>query len=212
MMPTYTKRNGNKLYRYYVCVKAQKRGWSTCPSKSIPAGEIERFVVDHIRGVGRNPKVVAETVAQARKQIQDATAALEAEQKRLKQEIVDCDKAASRLACDLDPKTGQCRKPGALADAQERIRDAEQRMTEIREAIVQLGRQVVEESEVKAALAAFDPLWQSLSPPEQSRLLELLVEKVVYDGAQSTLSVTFRPTGIKELAGDDTTFEEGTAA
>ncbi len=49
MTPTHSTRNGNKRYRYYVCSKAQKRGWQTCPSKSVPAHEIEQLVIDQIQ-------------------------------------------------------------------------------------------------------------------------------------------------------------------
>ena len=53
MVPTHatktTSSGGNKRYRYYVCLNAQKRGWQSCPTKSIPAPEIERFVVDQVR-------------------------------------------------------------------------------------------------------------------------------------------------------------------
>jgi len=45
MAPTHTKK-GNRRYRYYVCVNAQKRGWHNCQSRSIPAAEVEPFVVD----------------------------------------------------------------------------------------------------------------------------------------------------------------------
>ena len=31
MIHTYTNKNG-RLYRYYVCLNAQQRGWSSCPS------------------------------------------------------------------------------------------------------------------------------------------------------------------------------------
>ena len=58
----------------------------------------------------------------------------------------------------------------------------------------------MDEAEVKAGLAAFDPVWNSLSPGEQAHLLHLLIEKVVYDGSDQSVSVTFRPTGIKHLA------------
>jgi site-specific DNA recombinase len=54
---------GTRQYRYYVCNHAQKRGWQTCPSPSIPAGEIERFVVDQIKAVGRDTQVIKETLA-----------------------------------------------------------------------------------------------------------------------------------------------------
>jgi site-specific DNA recombinase len=40
---------GSRMYRYYVCVQAQKQGWSTCPCPSLPAHDLERFVVDQIR-------------------------------------------------------------------------------------------------------------------------------------------------------------------
>jgi len=43
MIHTYTTK-GSRRYRYYVCSSAQKRGYETCPSKSVPAEEIEQFV------------------------------------------------------------------------------------------------------------------------------------------------------------------------
>jgi hypothetical protein len=49
MTPSYAIRNGHVRYRYYVCCGAQKRGWGSCPSKSVPAPEIERLVVEQVR-------------------------------------------------------------------------------------------------------------------------------------------------------------------
>lgn len=63
-----TSSKGPRRYRYYVCGQAMKRGWYTCPSKSVPAGELERFVVDQIRGIGKDPGVLAETIRQVRMQ------------------------------------------------------------------------------------------------------------------------------------------------
>jgi hypothetical protein len=40
--------NGNKRYRYHTCSAAQKKGWHTCPSKSVSALALERFVLDQI--------------------------------------------------------------------------------------------------------------------------------------------------------------------
>ena len=47
MTPSQT-RKGTRLYRYYTCCAAQKRGWQGCPSKAVPAGEIEQFVLEQI--------------------------------------------------------------------------------------------------------------------------------------------------------------------
>jgi site-specific DNA recombinase len=43
-------------------------------------------------------------------------------------------------------------------------------------------------------------VWATLSPREQARVIQLLVERVEYDGKDGTISVTFRPNGIKALA------------
>jgi len=52
MTPSQT-RKGTRLYRYYTCCAAQKHGWQGCPSKAVPAGEIEQFVLEQIHQRGR---------------------------------------------------------------------------------------------------------------------------------------------------------------
>jgi len=48
MVHTHTKVRGIR-YRYYSCVKALKNGTDTCPARSIPAQEIEDFVIEQLR-------------------------------------------------------------------------------------------------------------------------------------------------------------------
>jgi uncharacterized membrane-anchored protein len=53
MTPTHTRRRG-RLYRYYVCLGASRRGHDTCPVRSIAAGEVEGLVLGAYRfGAGR---------------------------------------------------------------------------------------------------------------------------------------------------------------
>jgi site-specific DNA recombinase len=49
-------------------------------------------------------------------------------------------------------------------------------------------------------LSLFDPVWESLTPTEQARVVQLLVERVDYDGARGRVSITFHETGIRTLA------------
>ncbi len=48
MIPTYTAKPGRR-YRYYVCKAARQSGWSSCPTKSVPARMIEDAVLDQLR-------------------------------------------------------------------------------------------------------------------------------------------------------------------
>jgi site-specific DNA recombinase len=90
--------------------------------------------------------------------------------------------------------------PAKLADLQDRIRTAEQRATTVQEEIIALDREAINEQELTAAISLFDPIWESLSPKEQARIIHLLVEKIGYDGEKESVALTFRPTGIKALA------------
>ena len=79
--------SGGRRYRYYTCVTAQKRGWHTCPSKSIPAAEIEALVVEQVKEVGRDPALLHSVLEQARQQGQEQTAELEAEGHALEHDL-----------------------------------------------------------------------------------------------------------------------------
>jgi site-specific DNA recombinase len=69
----FTKKHG-KSYRYYLCVQASKKGYSTCPVRTLSAGKAEDAVIDQLRAVFRAPEIVARTFRAAR--------ALEAEERR----------------------------------------------------------------------------------------------------------------------------------
>jgi site-specific DNA recombinase len=204
MAHAFTAR-GNKRYRYYVCVHAQKRGWDTCPTKSVPAGEIERFVVDQIRAVGRDPTLVAETLRHAQRQQKECLERLEAERRVLDRELARLNDGV-RLVLGAAARDEAAR--GRLADLQDRIRKGEQRALEIRQEMVALEREQVNEADMATALSQFDPVWESLAPREQARVVQLLVERVAYDGRDGQISVTFRPTGIKTLVAELASREE----
>jgi site-specific DNA recombinase len=195
MSPSYTTK-GTRRYRYYTCTHAQKHGRAHCPDPSIPAGDLERFVVERVRSIGRDPGVLAATLAQAHQQAAQRLAELAGEEQSVKRQLKrdNADIRDLSLATDQEPALAR------LADLQERVRLSERRLSEIREETTALQRDQIDEAEVAGALAAFDPVWDALSPREQGRILQLLIDRVDYDGAAGTVSITFQPNGIKTLA------------
>jgi len=195
MMHTYTSK-GNRRYRYYVCYTAQKQGWHACPSKSVPAEQIERFVVEQIRAVGRDPAILAMTLEQARAEQQEFLNALETDVQVVDREIRRLESEIRRAARDAATNGHAVDR---LADFQDRLRQAAQRRNELRGRITDAQRGVASKAEVDSALAEFDGLWQSLSPREQARMLRLLIQRVDYDGANGKIAVTFHANGIRTL-------------
>ncbi len=134
MTHTYTTKSKNRQYRYYVCSKAQKQGWSTCPTKSLPAAEIERFVVERIRCIGKDHRLIAETIQQAQAQnkkqldeLERERRILELELKRYHNELHQLIGSEASSAADSDSPT-----TNRLADLQDRIGSTEQQITRIR--------------------------------------------------------------------------------
>ena len=83
-----TKRINGKTatrYRYYVCANAQKKGWDSCPTASVPAPALEQFVVDQIREVGKDSQVFRDVLHAAQEQITEAIDELKIEHDKAKQ-------------------------------------------------------------------------------------------------------------------------------
>ncbi len=203
MAHTYTSR-GARQYRYYVCTRAQKQGWKKCPSPSVSAGEIERFVVDQIQAIGRDPTVIAETLDHTRRQAEDRL-------QQLRRERARHHEALRRGYADLTRLATSSLDDAQLADVHDGIRRAECRVTEIDAELAELDGDIVGEADVAAALRDFDAVWASLPPRDQVRVVELLVDCVAYDGRAGRIAITFRPNGIRTLAAELARLEEDAA-
>jgi site-specific DNA recombinase len=207
MVHSTSVKNGKTRYRYYVCTAAQKRGWYTCPTKSVPAAEIERFVLEQIRGIGRDPDVVAQTLDKVRRLAAERFNEREAEAKGLQSDLKHYTSEIRGLV--LEPANGSERVAARLAELQERARVTEERLTAIREQADSFRRQLADDEGAKAALAAFDPVWEKLGPQEQGRLMQLLIDRIDYDGRTGGISITFQPARIEALASELATKKDG---
>ena len=114
------------------------------------------------------------------------------------------------LAAQYQELQALARQPAATQDAgpavarfvdlQEQVATAERRLTELKDERERLRRDRIEDVDIARALAAFDPVWQSLAPREQGRLLRRLIERIDYDGRDGMMSITFHASGIQALA------------
>lgn len=195
MVHTYTAR-ANRRYRYYVCAKAQRQGWNSCPSKSVPAQEIEQFVVEQIRAIGRDPKLRAATLAQVRQQ--------EAQQRR-----ADAGELA-RVDGELKRLRSESRGENGGGGHQQRIDELLARRVQLRARPGPSPADAIGDNEFAAALKAFDPIWEHLTPHEQADAVRLLVQQVGYDGAASAITIAFHPHHIRHLGRKPTPVETPT--
>lgn len=92
------------------------------------------------------------------------------------------------------------------AEIERIVMDQIRRLLQTPEVIVQTWRaackrgQDITENEVRAALVEFEELWNELFPAEQSRIVELLVERV--DIKADSLDITLKIAGLSSLCNE----------
>lgn len=182
---------GQRKYRYYLCNGAAKKGWDTCPSKSVPAAQIEQFVVAEIKAIGSDPQLVNETIAKMR-------ANLDAQRDALSRQRTSAVRELQRHHDDLR-RMAAAGETSLLVDLQERILGCESRIRQVDDNLAAI--KPLPESDLRKALAEFEPVWASLSPSEQAKLLNLLLERIDYDGAAGSVTLRFWPNGFQQMGG-----------
>ncbi len=199
MIHTYVQKK-NTLYRYYVCVKAHQRGWNKCPTKSVSAPTLEGAVVQHIRGICRNPAMLGEVIRQIAEQHAGRRSGLEKEQTAAEREL-------EKLANEIKGLAALVNVPGAasrsatdrLADLHERTAVLEQQLAQARRQLRDIDAERVDATDLQRALEHFDPLWEHMSAWEQEQFVHTLVEQIRYEGTTGTVTVGFRSSGIRSL-------------
>src|SRR5204863_243031 len=99
--------------------------------------------------------------------------------------------AETRMA-ELDAERRRLERPRAKRAGHwsvEEIQATERRLAEIYQERLALDQSLVTEDEVVAAFGDFGPLWASLTSKEQVRLIQLLVERVEYNGVTGKIAV-----------------------
>jgi len=200
MTPNHTTKAGNKRYRYYVCTGAQKRGWHTCPSKSIAAKQIEDFVIQQIKKVGYAPGLVQEVVTGVADQMQAQLKQLDDERLALGRDTARWNSEIRKTSTLIRPHETDSPAITKLADLQERVAHNERRLKDVLSEIKKIGNSLISQQDVETALTNFDPIWESMTLRDQIRLIQVVVKQVDYDGETGRVTITFHPLGIKRRA------------
>jgi site-specific DNA recombinase len=172
-----------------------QRGWSECPAPSVPAGEIERFVVEQIRTIGKDPALLKQTTLDVQQRNYAECRRLRDEQKSLARQMRD--DHAKLQAIVANPNIAS--NLSGLSEIQSRLETADHHSKQITSELTALDAKSIDNQQITNVLAGFDNLWQSLPPKEQVRLVRLLIERVSFDGPAGKVAITFHPTGLASL-------------
>jgi site-specific DNA recombinase len=186
---------GTKRYRYYVCGKAEKQGYDSCPSPSIPAKQIESFVVEELRVFAGDDELIRDIYErcheQNREDIDAQCREADSIAKFLKEDHAE-------IAHLLATSAG----PDLIESTQARIDKNETRLKELRDAIDNHRPIRVSHASIRKTLGELDQAWDAFPPRDRCRLMEMLIERIEYDGVAGTIDITFHPAGLSSLGQD----------
>jgi site-specific DNA recombinase len=208
MVHHWTRKAGRE-YRYYTCSRTQKLGRTACSTGSIPAIEIEDFVVERIAAIGADPGLQRETFRQVKAQARAERRALAAEAGRLERDLAALRRETEGLVGQLASATAAATAAvtAGIEEREQRRISSERRLAEVRQRLVELDAERIEESDLSRALRDFAPLWEVLTVPERERVIRMLIERIDYDGRDGSLRISYRLAGLAHLAAEVATEE-----
>ena len=89
-----------------------------------------------------------------------------------------------------------------LSELEEHAQVVEGRLAEITHELDTISQQTFNQTDLTTALSLFDPIWDVLYPVERARIIQLLIERICFDGAGKSITIIFRPPGIRSLASE----------
>jgi len=161
-------KKGQKLYRYYVCTNAHANGYDNCPTPSIPAAEIERFVLERLVELGSNEEVLESIFLQAKVLWAEKIETMRREERRLHLHI-------NTLLQGSEPSD------------QRELRVAQAQHRSLLKQIEEAERDRITISECENSMGRFETLIGHLTIDEKSWLLKLLFERIDFDGGTGSI-------------------------
>ena len=193
----YTTR-GNKCYGYYVCTRQQKEGADACPGSRVSASELEAFVLDQVRDIGRDPKLLSATlrVDQENREMRVAEAKANAKDSAMRTKQIHRERKNLVASTTKESAPSRMEEVAALeARIAHAVREEDAAKRELR--ALKLGE--IGPDELRDVLVDLEPIWTELYPAERQRVLALLIERVEFNGAAGEVTITFRPGGPRAI-------------
>ena len=198
MRHSFAQKDGRR-WSYYVCSRALEYGAASCPKSRVQREQVEQYVVDQIRRVGRDPKVVAAAIDAAKRDREARKPELLAESRRIQNDRARLE-GERRNMLDAVGAGGVAVQPllARVAEIDEQIQKLDARQAEVRGELARDGG--VDEDALRRALAEFDGLWNELVTHERIRLLRLVVGEIRFDGNSRQIEIDLLQAGAQRGA------------
>ena len=157
------KNSDNRRYMYYLCIKDEDRAERRCPLARIPAGDIDRMILEQMARIIKTPSMLAMVYNELRSYENQKRKTIKQQQRELKAKR---EKLRKQILAGGDP-----------AELRLQFAETEDKLARLKKQTGELGR----EQSVHDLLNTCDSIgaiWEELFPVERYRLVHLLFARI----------------------------------
>jgi len=160
----------------------------------LPAAELERFIVDQIKTIGKDVSVLQDCIEKTQAQMQDKIQELKGIRDEKQQHIQELSQEIGKVA----PQVGfDETAAGRIESCQQQIKDIQAEVATVNSEIVSIQKQMLNPDELVGTLESFEPLWDSMKPKQKEKLIHLLIKQVEWDSETDNIFIAFHQTNIE---------------
>jgi site-specific DNA recombinase len=152
--------------------------------------------------IGRDHRLVAETLKAARKQLEARTPEILAELRCHEKDREKLDRERRHLVDAVGKGKASPAILQRLGEQDLLAQSLEAQVAKLKDELAAMESKVIDEADLRRALSGFAPIWSELFPQEKVRILRLLIDRVTYDARAGEVEIVFRPGGVRTLAGE----------
>jgi len=189
------KKGEAKEYRYYRCSTRDKQGTDACPSRPLPAEAVEAFVIERIKDVAQDERLLRDAWAKLEGRIAEEKVVLTKRRQALATDIARLSLETRRLAENLGSGiSGPARQiiETQLDQTGSLLADSERQMHDLEYRLDALNGSQADFTWVARTLKNFEILWQTMTPENRRRLVLALVKEVTVNEQTDTVTVVMR--------------------
>ena len=188
---TGTKKK-TKSYRYYTCSNKRLNGAHTCPSPSIPAGDIETLVSEQLMSIGTSPELQETVYAQL-------TAAIDEKLKASEQTKTTATRQLNRITKELASSREFGASESLLNHLEQKRQEAENALENVRK---QSRWRKPSKDEIVAVVRDMAGLWPTFNEGEKCAFVKTLIRQVEYDADEGSITLHFNDEGFIPAANE----------
>ena len=191
IMTNSSKEKRRKLYLYYRCTAAVIKGKPACPVRTVAADELEEFLIDKFKELGKNQKLLTKSIEKSNVLAKQGLEPLRRSKERTESQLAKINQELKQLVDilktpDLDKKRARSivKEISDLEGSKEKLEDEIHR---IETNMQHLSQHVIDADTFIRLFREFPKVFETFSFDEKRNLILLLVKEVIYTPTKVTV-------------------------